>query len=89
MIVADPVPEVAVPMSSDVGTESEPVSVPPESVMVNGATAVGPARLVRESVPAKLPFPILVKFAVPVAETPVAVTDAVAFTVNVVFVVSA
>jgi hypothetical protein len=86
-MVALPVPEVLEPVNKLAGIDSVPVSVPPGSVMVKGA--VGVAEITK--VPLNDPSPISVSFAVPVAEmAPVErLTDAVALTVSVVFVVAA
>jgi hypothetical protein len=88
-MVPDPEPEVEDAAIKAAGRVSEPVSVPSERVIVKGAVTVAPARLPRLADPAKVPSPIFVSFAVPVAEIPVAVTDTVAVTVSVVFVVAA
>jgi hypothetical protein len=98
VIVADAVPEVEFPANRELtraaGIVNVPVKVPPESVMVNGASTALPlsAAEVRSwsaTVPPKVPFPMFVRFAVPDAESPVAPVVTVACTVSVVFVVAA
>jgi hypothetical protein len=90
-MVAEPVPVVVELPTKETGIESEPVSVPSESVIVKGALTVlpPPPKLPKLSDPSKLPFPMLVNSAVPEAESPAVVTVVIALTVSVVFVVAA
>lgn len=93
VIVAEPEPEVASPSSKVTGIISVPPSVPPESVMVKGALAVVPLRVVAVSgmLPLNAPLPAIapVSVAVPVAVMAVADMATVAFTVSVALLVAA
>jgi len=93
VIVAEPEPEVASPSSKVTGIISVPPSVPPESVMVKGALAVVPLRVVAVSgmLPLNAPLPAIapVSVAVPVAVMAVADMATAAFTVSVALLVAA
>ena len=67
VIVAEPLPEVDVPVNNDAGAVRVPVRVPPDSVMVNGALTLAPVMLVSEIVDVNVPVPMPCRVAVPVA----------------------
>jgi hypothetical protein len=92
-MAAEPVPLDAEPViidcTSDRGRVIVPVNVPPESVIVKEPMRLLPLTPVRGKVPLKVPLPIFVSVAVPVALNPVPEKLPVAFTVRVVLIVAA